>query len=310
MSAPVRHAEPPHRPAAWLTAGQFMIERDPRPAMLVDAAGSIQAVNRAFNPDDVPGAAPLVGRRWLDAWPFDPHAASIAAEGVARAQRGEVTQVTLSAPAGQGGRTLWLFELMPLGGGPDGGVLIAVLATTVARVAEGVTPAGGLHYELDAKVPWRLRQVWSAAARPIRTDGPCYQVLHGRSQPCEGCPAQLLDGSGDAEAHAVLPAPGPRLRLNVVDARRTDRGTVAISVWSVDESLLSTLIAGKLAALARAAGLSARERAVLDLLVLGRSHQEIGMVLGVTSHTAKYHHARIRSKLGIDSRFDLLRIIL
>jgi DNA-binding NarL/FixJ family response regulator len=57
------------------------------------------------------------------------------------------------------------------------------------------------------------------------------------------------------------------------------------------------------------AGLSTRERAVLDLLLLGRNHAEIGSVLGISPRTAKFHQANILKKLGADSRADLPRLL-
>jgi DNA-binding NarL/FixJ family response regulator len=61
--------------------------------------------------------------------------------------------------------------------------------------------------------------------------------------------------------------------------------------------------------IARAA-LSSREREVLDLLLLGRTHEEIGLVLGISARTAKFHQTNVLQKLGADSRTDLIRIFL
>ena len=58
------------------------------------------------------------------------------------------------------------------------------------------------------------------------------------------------------------------------------------------------------------AGLSNREREVLDLLLLGRGPDEIGVVLGIAARTAKFHQANLLRKLGADSRMDLLRIFI
>jgi len=63
-------------------------------------------------------------------------------------------------------------------------------------------------------------------------------------------------------------------------------------------------------AITTAAALSARECEVLDLLLLGRNHAEIGTALGITPRTAKFHQTNILEKLGADSRLDLLRIFL
>lgn len=70
------------------------------------------------------------------------------------------------------------------------------------------------------------------------------------------------------------------------------------------------LLRAQLAQLATAAGLTSREKEVLDLLVLGRNSAEIGKVLGISARTAKFHQARLLSKLGADSRIDLLRLLL
>lgn len=70
------------------------------------------------------------------------------------------------------------------------------------------------------------------------------------------------------------------------------------------------LLREQLARLAEAAGLTTREKEVLDLLVLGRNATEIGKVLDISARTAKFHQARLLSKLGADSRVDLIRLLL
>jgi DNA-binding NarL/FixJ family response regulator len=58
------------------------------------------------------------------------------------------------------------------------------------------------------------------------------------------------------------------------------------------------------------AGLSSREREVLDLLLLGRTYHDIGTVLQIAPRTAKFHQSNILKKLGAESRLDLSRIFL
>jgi DNA-binding NarL/FixJ family response regulator len=60
--------------------------------------------------------------------------------------------------------------------------------------------------------------------------------------------------------------------------------------------------------IAEDAKLTSREREVLDLLLLGRTHEEIGLVIGSSARTAKFHQANILRKLGAASRLDLMRI--
>jgi DNA-binding response OmpR family regulator len=59
-----------------------------------------------------------------------------------------------------------------------------------------------------------------------------------------------------------------------------------------------------------AAGLTAREREVLELLLLGRSHPEIAIVLEISERTSKFHQANVLRKLGAESRMDLLRLFV
>lgn len=73
---------------------------------------------------------------------------------------------------------------------------------------------------------------------------------------------------------------------------------------------LGELLRARFAKLASDAGLTDREKQVLDLVVLGRNSVEIGKVLGIAARTAKFHQARLLSKLGADSRVDILRLLL
>ncbi len=57
-----------------------------------------------------------------------------------------------------------------------------------------------------------------------------------------------------------------------------------------------------------AAGLTAREREVLELLLLGRTHEDIAVALGISERTSKFHQANLLEKLGAESRLDLLRL--
>jgi len=73
---------------------------------------------------------------------------------------------------------------------------------------------------------------------------------------------------------------------------------------------LGALMRDRLAELADAARLTAREKEVLDLVVLGRNAGEIGQVLEIAARTAKFHQSRMLAKLGADSRMDLFRLLL
>lgn len=58
------------------------------------------------------------------------------------------------------------------------------------------------------------------------------------------------------------------------------------------------------------ARLTEREREVLELLLLGRSHEDIATVLGISERTSKFHQSNLLVKLGAESRLDLMRLFL
>ncbi len=53
--------------------------------------------------------------------------------------------------------------------------------------------------------------------------------------------------------------------------------------------------------------LTPREREVLDLLGEGLSNKEIGVRLGISEHTAKFHVASVLAKLGAHTRAEAVR---
>ncbi len=64
------------------------------------------------------------------------------------------------------------------------------------------------------------------------------------------------------------------------------------------------------AAVARQYGLSPRERQVLAQLMLGRSAEGIGRVLGISANTVRSHIGNIHIKLGISSRDELADLVV
>jgi len=55
--------------------------------------------------------------------------------------------------------------------------------------------------------------------------------------------------------------------------------------------------------------LSEREREVAELLVLGMPYRDIGAQLFISAKTVEHHVARIRRRLGADSRSEMLSML-
>lgn len=102
--------------------------------------------------------------------------------------------------------------------------------------------------------------------------------------------------SGDVDARALgAAARAAAAGLTVVSAELRTRALAAAGEHDVERDEE-----------APAAGLTARELQVLQLLAEGASNKEIARRLGITPHTAKFHVAAIAGKLGASGRTDVV----
>jgi PAS domain S-box-containing protein len=99
-------------------------------------------------------------------------------------------------------------------------------------------------------------------------------------------------------------------RFVLVRTQLLDDERSSIESITLDSCALAIAVRSRIERLGERAGLTARERDVLGLLVLGRTLEEIGTTLVVSRHTVKFHQANLLEKLGAESRFDLLRVLL
>jgi DNA-binding CsgD family transcriptional regulator len=134
----------------------------------------------------------------------------------------------------------------------------------------------------------------------------CYSLLFDRDAPCEGCPALALS-KDILTATGIIQQDGT---YHIVRATRVGPHAARMRSNPLDEDIVRSLVAARLDALAREAGLSERERGVFELLAMGRILEEIATVLGITARTVRFHQANLLEKLGADSRLDLLRLLL
>jgi PAS domain S-box-containing protein len=118
----------------------------------------------------------------------------------------------------------------------------------------------------------------------------------------------VLQGRAAEASAAALPTSERSFRL--VTARAIDDRTARVVVRCFDARHLSDLVDAKLARVAESCGLSDRERQVLQLLLRGRGLADIATMLEIAPRTVKFHQANVLQKLGADSRFDLLRVVL
>ncbi|OHC71171.1 MAG: DNA-binding response regulator [Rhodocyclales bacterium GWA2_65_20] len=128
-----------------------------------------------------------------------------------------------------------------------------------------------------------------------------------REQACT-IPAIIITGHGDvasareafrAEAIDFLEKPIEEARLVAAIEEAFSRQTAARASHEQQQRVAKRL-----------AGLTAREREVMELVVAGRHNREIALQLGISVRTVEVHKARMLAKLGADGVPHLVRISL
>ncbi|HEX8790782.1 MAG TPA: LuxR C-terminal-related transcriptional regulator [Polyangiaceae bacterium] len=223
------------------------------------------------------------------------------------ASEGELHVVT------RGGRRLALHvKLTPEGKGRSRGLVL--VAAEVREASEAAASIGDCTMEVS-RVGARLGRIESLRfmdqGHDARRHVGC-EVLEllesiGASAAVTAVDAVLHGRTAEATA-ASLPTSERAFRL--VTARALDDRTVRVVVRCFDARVLSDLVDAKVSRVAEACGLSDRERQVLQLLLRGRGLADIATMLEIAPRTVKFHQANVLQKLGADSRFDLLRVVL
>lgn len=152
----------------------------------------------------------------------------------------------------------------------------------------------------------RILRTWGSSPTPRGVR--CYELIHGRTGPCAGCPAMETIPVGGSVT-AIVPGRDPSI-LHLVSVRRVGEGRALVSGRAVTEDLVRDLVRARIDRLALRAGLSEREREVLSLILLGRASEDIAHVLGISARTVKFHQTNALQKLGAESKLDLLRLLL
>ena len=139
------------------------------------------------------------------------------------------------------------------------------------------------------------------SASPLLADGlaaalrtvPDWTVLVGRAD--DDADAWVLPGDellvrGAHGANAQLSAGAGAARLRTAVAAVLEGLSVRETPWSVEAPEHEPL--------------TPRELEVFELLGKGLSNRDIGGVLGISAHTAKYHVAQILAKVGASTRAE------
>jgi PAS domain S-box-containing protein len=290
----------------WTTTAARLADRFATPLVLLDGKGRICLCNAAMEELLGRPRLELLGRSWIDEV-VPPEDGDAVRFRLKEALTGAIKRCECPATIHDGSRALVMFEMAPIGH--------ALLATvlSVKKPTEKLDHHGvvDLGYEISTAANdfGRIRHVRSAD-KPFATQhlvgARCFEALHGRKEPCSGCPALAPDGG--VRKTSVVASGWDDAPFAIVAAEPAKGETRQMTAHFLGSSVAAGLMRARTQSLAEAAALSAREREVLSLLLLGRSYREIGRALGIGERTVKYHQANILEKLGADSRLDLLRL--
>ena len=144
-----------------------------------------------------------------------------------------------------------------------------------------------------------------ANAGPERVGRRCFEAIAHRAAPCASCPAR--NGGHGVQSTVIFDRD---LNLMVVRANRLSRRTAKVYHQEVGGELFASLVRARLDALAERHKLSHRERDVLYGLAGGASIDEIALGLAITPRTIKFHAANVLKKLALESRLQIVRLVL
>lgn len=300
----------------WWAVAAVIANAHERPLIILDRLGVIRFSNTAmaslmgWDRHDVIGSPWAFFCRGANGAPMEEHWLEDALSGVFRSCKCEAATQT-------GKRLSLSVELASVGRGPGVGLMLLVKESKEAVAPQATSAAatrGVVQYDIafTGEELGVVTGAWAADGSPLSSTvvgRRCFEALHHRDAPCEGCPLLSKEETSWPRTAVVRPA-RTEAPLQFVSADRIDDDTVRVQVQDVPEGMLSGLLRAKIAGLADEARLSSRERSVLDLLLLGRAVQDISTVLSIAPRTVKFHQANILAKLGAESRADLFRLIL
>ncbi|MGB8930726.1 MAG: helix-turn-helix transcriptional regulator [Anaeromyxobacteraceae bacterium] len=288
----------------WRALAEAVAQDDPYPTLIVDRRGQVQLTNRMAWRLLVRAGQGSVERVLLDAAiePLD--------GWLQRVFRGAERHGELRLRGANGTSLTCVVDVRTFASEP----MAAIVRLVEVREHHDVEPtAPGADFDYVVRVAPAFGELLNTSAmglerRPTpRHERPCHLELFGMTSPCADCP--LRQGLGISKA-AVRRLSPEEERYQVVEHRRTEKGIASMSVRHVGGSLLSALVDARIAETARKAGLSGREWDVLRFLFLGRQQSDISALLGISVRTVRFHQGNLMRKLGLDSRVDIVRLIL
>lgn len=185
----------------------------------------------------------------------------------------------------------------------------------LCRVVFKVAPRTFVGHDVDYEIEMRaghlgiLRRVafMGGALTDAELGRPCFEVICGRQQSCLDCAAKGVSEQPVGSEQTVLRYLAGSYEIRT--AVRVSRDLVRVALRHLPDHRLRDAQSARIEDIARRAGLSRREREVLSQVLHGAAIGDVAEALGITARTVKFHLANLLTKLGADSRADLLRVL-
>jgi len=294
----------------WAAVARYVAGHLDAALVILDASGRVSVMTAAAEAQLGWSRASIEGRSWCGNLAADV-ADTYEAGHLEAVLSGQRRRATLTIRTQRGAKRSIDVDFTVLGHGPGAAVIGVLVGVRDLELPSSTWNKGDYEYRIS-QTPFgdvrRALHVQSGESLSASEGRPCYQLFHRRATPCEDCPAAK---PGDLPQTVARTKGGAQPLLEILTARPSEEnGAVDVSVRRIPVGVLGALVEARMRELAAAANLTKRERDVLRYLIMGRSVQDIGTALGITTRTVKFHQANIVRKSGADSRADILRLIL
>lgn len=284
----------------WFNVAAQLADAVDRPLFVLDDKGEIKLVNRACAAL-LGDARPSIGQTFFDLVDADHEAAARSLH--AEALRGSTAVADVALGARDGVRRVLRVEVLPVTHEGDPWVLCQVGASRVEPVRPA-WPDSWLEIRTDDRFGYVIGAHGPDAEAAVGRR--CHEVVAGLADRCPDCPLPEL--ASDQLVYDVQVLPDQRLAIRRVVRTSCSRAMVSHDVLAPD--MVSRLIGARIDIVSAQHGLSTREREVLARLLGGQSLDEIAGELGIQPRTVRFHQGNVLAKLGIESRVELMRVLM
>jgi PAS domain S-box-containing protein len=295
----------------WNAVAEYLLERFEEPTFIFDQKGRVLALNAALERLLGWPRNDVLERFWSDVCPPGKES-ELAMAYLQGSIQGIGRRLELPVRTAKGERLILIISQTYLGTGDD---QVSVSRVVAARPQQTAAPSRvecDEYYEISSTPASRGEVTYLWAPNESDTDHVgkiCYQTFYARTAPCVGCPAFHDNARPGDVRNGVVRFGEQGESFGMVNSEFTEQ-RIRVSLRRISREDVSALVRARVDLLAEEGGLSGREHSVLELLIAGKSAEDIGGALGISPRTAKFHQTNILQKLNVESRLELFRLVV